>query len=98
MSKHLVTGVRPYDFVNKDTGERLTGVKVYYLDNHAENEPNARGYFPLNISINGDHVQKFAEVPGIYELDFKSSPDKYGKPQIKLHDLKFVSPAKLPTV
>lgn len=98
MTKHLVTGVRPYDFVNKDNGERLQGVKVFYLDNHAEDEPGARGYFPLNISIPGDHANKFKEVPGVYDLDFKYSPDKYGKPIIKLQNATFVQAAKLPVI
>lgn len=97
--KHLVIGVRPYDFVNKDTGEKLQGVKVFYLDNCAENEANAKGYFPLNISLSGDnHAGKFKEVPGIYDLDFKYSPDKNGKPVIKLIDAAFVQAAKLPLV
>lgn len=97
MSKHIVTGIRPFDFVTRE-GERLQGVKVFYLSAHAENEAEARGYFPLNLSLNGDHEKKFVEVPGLYDLEFKSFPDKYGKPQQALYDVKFVSPVKLPTV
>lgn len=98
MSKHLVIGVRPYDFVQQDTNERLQGVKVFYLDNHAEDDSSAKGYFPLNITLVGEHADKFKEVPGVYDLAFKYSPDKYGKPVIKLHDAKFVQAVKLPTV
>lgn len=90
MSKHIVTGIRPYDFVNKE-GERLQGVKVFYLSDHAEDEPNAKGYFPLNLTLTGDHVSKFTEVPGVYELEFNYKPDKYGKPQATLYDVKFVT-------
>lgn len=98
MSKHLVVGIRPYDFIQQDTNERLQGVKVFYLDNHIEDTPDVKGCFPLNITLVGNHAEKFKEVPGIYDLDFKSSPDKYGKPVIKLHDAKFVQAVKLPTV
>lgn len=98
MTKHIVTGIRPYDFVQEKTGERLQGVKVFYLSDHAEDEPNAKGYFPLNLTLTGDHVSKFTEVPAIYDLDFKWKPDKYGKPQVSLNDVKFVSAVKLPLV
>lgn len=97
MSKHIVTGIKPYDFVD-DNGQRLQGVKVFYLDNHQENEPNLKGYFPLNLSLTGDHAAKFTEVPGIYDLDFRQTSDKYGKPVLKLRNVNFVSPAKLPAV
>lgn len=97
MSKHIVTGIKPYDFVD-DNGQRLQGVKLYYLDNHQENEPNMKGFFPLNLSLTGDHAAKFTEVPGIYDLDFRQTSDKYGKPVLKLRDASFVSSVKLPVV
>lgn len=95
MTKHLVTGIRSYNFVD-DNGNHLQGVKVYYLDNHLETEGNAKGYFPLNLSLPGDHGGKFSQVPGLYDLDFKMAPDKYGKPQIKLHDVTFIESIDLP--
>lgn len=95
MTKHLVTGVKPYDFVD-DNGQRLQGVKIYYLDNYLENDSRAKGYFPLNLSLLGDHAHKFESVPGVYNLEFKMSPDKFGKPQIKLHDVSFVDSVELP--
>ena len=95
MTKHLVTGVKPYDFVD-DNGQRLQGVKLYYLDNHLENDSRAKGYFPLNLSLLGNHADKFISVPGVYDLEFKMTPDKYGKPQIKLHDVSFVDSVELP--
>lgn len=94
--KHLVLGIKPYDFVD-DNGQRLQGVKIYYLDNHLENNANAKGYLPLNLTlVGGDHVDKFISVPGFYNLEFAMMPDKYGKPQIKLHGAAFVESVELP--
>lgn len=97
MVKHIVTGIRPFDFVTRE-GERLQGVKVFYLSSHERIEPDGRGYFPLNLSLNGDHERKFVEVPGVYELVFDYLPDKYGKPQLVLCDVEFVGSVELPTV
>lgn len=97
MSKHLVTGIKPYDFTDEN-GQRLLGVKVYYLDNDPEDTQGAKGFFPLNLSIFGDHASKFQSVPGVYDLEFKQVSDKYGRPTLKLRDVAFVKPATLPTV
>lgn len=97
MSKHIVTGIKPYDFVDQD-GQRLQGVKVYYLDNVAEDSQGAKGFFPLNLSIIGDHVSKFSSIPGAYDLDFKQVSDKYGKPTLKLRNVEFIKPITLPSV
>lgn len=97
MSKHIVTGIKPYDFVDED-GQRLLGVKVYYLDNDPEDSKGAIGYFPLNLSIFGDHVSKFSSVPGVYDLDFKQVSDKYGRPTLKLRNVEFVKSVTLPAV
>lgn len=98
MGKHIVTGIKPYDFVDQD-GQRLQGVKVYYLDNDAEDTKGAKGFFPLNLSITGgDHGSKFSAVPGVYDLDFKQVSDKYGKPVLRLRNVEFVKPITLPAV
>ncbi len=97
MSKHIVTGIKPYDFADQD-GQRLQGVKVYYLDNDAEDSKGAKGFFPLNLSITGDHAAKFRSIPGVYDLDFKQVSDKYGKPMLKLRNVDFVKPVTLPSI
>lgn len=98
MSKHIVTGIKPYDFIDENNGSRLLGVKVYYLDNDPEDSKGAKGFFPLNLSIFGDHVSKFNSIPGVYDLDFKQVSDKYGRPTLKLRNVEFVKPITLPAV
>jgi hypothetical protein len=97
MPRHIVTGIKPYDFID-DNGQHLQGVKVYYLDNDPEDSKGAKGYFPLNLSILGDHVSKFVAVPGIYDLDFKQVSDKFGRPILKLRSVEFVASVDFPTV
>lgn len=97
MSKHIVTGIKPYDFTDEH-GQRLQGVKVYYLSDTPENDSYARGFFPLNLSVLGDHVQSFKAIPGVYDLDFRQQADKYGKPVMKLRAATFVKPVDLPAI
>lgn len=97
MSKHIVIGTNPFDLVD-DNGQRVQGVKVYYLDGDPEESNGAKGFFPLNLSIMGDHVNDFPEVPGAYDLDFKQKRDKYGKPVLALRDVKFIKPVTLPAI
>jgi len=98
MSKHIVTGIKPYKFADQETGELRQGVKVYYLDDEPEDSEGAKGFFPLNLSITGDHVSRFSAVPGVYDLDFKQRSDKYGKPILKLRNVDFIESVELPTV
>lgn len=97
MTKHIVIGTSPFDLVD-DNGQRVQGVKVYYLDNDQEDSNGAKGFFPLNLSIMGDHVSKFQSVPGIYDLEFKQKRDKYGKPSLSLRNVEFVESVTLPSV
>lgn len=97
MALHIVTGIKPYDFVD-DNGERRQGVKVFYLDSDPEDTRGAKGYFPLNLSMTGDQAAKFDKVPGVYDLNFKQVSDKYGKPMLRLRDVEFMESVAFPTV
>lgn len=98
MTKHLVVGTNPFNLVD-DNGQRVQGVKVYYLDIEPEDGDNgAKGFFPLNLSIMGDHVSTFTSVPGIYDLEFKQKRDKMGKPSLSLRSVEFVKSVTLPSV
>lgn len=96
MTKHIVIGTNPFDLVDNN-GQRIQGVKVYYLDTDPEEVNGAKGFFPLNLSIMGDHVSKFTSVPGIYDLDFKQKRDKTGKPTLSLRSAEFIEPVTLPS-
>ncbi len=96
MSKHVVTGVKIHDFADEN-GQRVQGVKVYYLDNVANDSSDAKGYFPLNSYLSGDHAHKFPATPGIYDIEFKFDSDKFGKPVVRLRDIQFIEAVELPS-
>ena len=94
MSKHIVTGVRPFDFVD-DSGKSVQGVTVFYLDSVNEDSEYGKGYSSLNLTLIGDHIGKFKHVPGIYELDFRQARDSKGRPTLRLQDASYVRPFSL---
>lgn len=93
MSQHIVTGYRPYDFVNAD-GEKVQGVKVFYLDEGTDDSEH--GLFPLNISISYDQLTNLTQVPGVYDLDFKQRRDQKGKPVLVLKSVSLIEPLNVP--
>ncbi|MEC1746784.1 hypothetical protein [Schinkia azotoformans] len=89
MAKHIVLGIEPVDFADEN-GERIQGAKVHYLQDEPENFGQAKGFLPLNLFMRGDHVSKFTQVPGVYDMDFGQRRDRQGKPIMMLRDVSFV--------
>lgn len=96
MAKHIVTGIKPYDFTD-DKGRHVAGIKVYYFDAEPE-EAGARGYFPLNLSVPAEQAVNFAAVPGVYDLDFKQKADAKGRPMLTLRSVQFIEPVEFPAL
>lgn len=92
MAKHIVTGIKPYDFID-DNGRRISGIKVFYFDDEPEVE-GARGYFPLNLTCPIDETSKFDMIPGVYDLDFKQKADAKGRPVLTLRKVEFIQPVE----
>ncbi|MBY0264079.1 MAG: hypothetical protein K2P90_01390 [Holosporales bacterium] len=93
MSKHIVTAIKPFDFMD-DKDKHISGVKVYYFDSEPETDGDALGYFPLNLTLPLEHAGKFVAVPGVYEMDFKQKSDAKGKPVLALRKIEYVSPVE----
>mgnify|MGYP001033811571 CR=1 FL=1 len=95
--QYLVLGAKHYDFVNRETGERLTGVKITYVD-QPENDAANRGYVPMSITADEDLWERITVCPAIYEFDFGMKATKVGgKPVVVLNDVKLVKEVKLPS-
>lgn len=94
MSKHIVTGIRPFDFAN-DNGEKVEGVTVFYLDTYNENSEYGKGQTALNLTLIGKHLSKFEQLPGVYDMDFRQARDQKGRPTLRLQDVTFVEPFNL---
>ncbi|HBD7648646.1 TPA: hypothetical protein KK776_001673 [Campylobacter jejuni] len=95
--QYLVLGATHYDFVNRESGERLTGVKVTYVD-QPENDAAKRGYIPMSITADEELWDQITVCPGIYEFDFGMKATKVGgKPVVVLKDINLVKDVKLPS-
>ncbi len=78
---YLVLNVREYRF-NDDSGKKVEGATVTYLDLSNEPGDGEKGYAPLSISASSDKVRDFTEVPGFYDMSFSQRRGAKGRPQI----------------
>lgn len=96
MAKYLVLGASFYDFVNKDSGERLSGVKITYVD-QPENNVAKKGYIPMSITGDPDLWESLTVCPAMYDFDFGMKATKVGgKPTVVLNSVKFLEEVELP--
>lgn len=81
-----------YDFTPDGTTDRLTGVKVTYLES-AERSQNAKGRPVVIMSGAIDLWEKLVEVPGVYDIDVKLKMKSFGtttKPVASLVSLDYL--------
>lgn len=79
---------RPYSFKDKESGQQLEGVTIYYLNNVCFNSAReGYGYQPIKATLtNMDSLKK---VPGIYHAHFDIMASNKGL-QLRLSTLDFV--------
>lgn len=98
MNRFLVLALQHYDFKN-DSGERVNGVKVTYLNPKVSSRENEVGYCPLIVNISDSSVvRKFGQVPGIYNMTFEQVTGRNNRPAIILSDVEFVSAVDMSVV
>ena len=91
----LVIHVSRYSFSN-DRGERVEGVKVTYLPEEADAEPDSRGYKPITVTSQDYTLfNSFPSVPGLYDMRFRQRAGKDGKPTLELRSADLVAPVSL---
>lgn len=66
--------VSRYDFQDQKTGNRVRGMKVTYLGD-AQDEPNSKGLPSCTVSAPIELWDKFGQLPGNYNVDFKQKPN-----------------------
>lgn len=91
MSKYLVLSVKSYDF-ESNTGERVSGAKITYINKKPSSRENELGYPPLIVNVKDNAViDKINKAPAIYDMDFEQITGKNNKPEIALVDAEPVS-------
>lgn len=95
MSNYLVLSANPYDFENSQ-GERISGVKLSYIDSVASVRGRDMGHPPTVMSVDLSFMSKLeGNVPGIFELDFGQVAIPGKKPNLILKDVRAVSPVDI---
>ena len=90
MSKVLVTGIKTYNFTNKDTGEVIQGMKVSFLNGQPSSGQNEVGFLPMQSSLALECSKDFKEIPGIYEAKYELVPGKGNKATLAITGFDFV--------
>jgi hypothetical protein len=94
---YLVLHVRPYDFKDKDSGRRVQGASLTYLDLEVppSSQDGERGYAPIQLTIDVELVPAFTVAPGFYDLSFGQRRGLKGRPQLTLAKAKLEAPVDL---
>lgn len=95
MSKVLVTGIKTYNFTNKETGEVIQGMKVNFLNALPSTAKNEVGFLPMQSSLALECEKDFKEIPGIYDAKYELVPGKGNKATLAITGFEFVKPVIL---
>lgn len=94
--KVLIIGAKRYSFINKDTGEHISGLNVHYLDPaYREDNNNTKGLLPIKITALDKVFDQLSEIPGIYEVDFRQRPGQGSKPVLTLVNAILIKPVEI---
>lgn len=91
----LILGVKFYDFVAKDTGQKINFARIYYVAPDVK-ERNTKGLVVSELNVSIENAIKFQldqvnNVPAVYDLDFEIELDYKGQPKPKLVKCEIVS-------
>ncbi|MDP4179113.1 MAG: hypothetical protein Q8900_12335 [Bacillota bacterium] len=95
MEKVLILGhAKPFNF-QTDGGDRLTGVKVSYINAYTSLKAGEEGHTPLQLTLNPLVLQQMVEFPAIYEVEYSMIPGKNNKPEPTISRFQFVKKVDL---
>jgi hypothetical protein len=83
-----VTGYKAYNFPYKQTGEIVSGVKLFVLDDYSDDE--VTGMKTTEINVPYELNDKMDGAPAVYELSFDMVPIKGNKAKLVYKDIEKV--------
>lgn len=89
----FVLGFRDVDFVNEETGEKVQGTVVFYVDHNAKNE---NGYEPARVFLRQNYTDVRINGTGIYDIHL-SLELKGNRPNLRVSGFTFKEKADLIT-
>lgn len=95
MMRVLILGVKFYDFIAKDTGQRINFARIYHVSPGVQ-ERNTKGLVVSELNVSIENAVKFKldqvnNFPAVYDLDFELELDYKGQPKPKLVKCELVS-------
>lgn len=92
----LVLSADVWNMTDKDTGQVLNGVSVWYVNDYRQDDQEAFGFKPTKVSATPEMLEKLrGKLPGIFELSFGSRPGAQSKATLTLIGVKFIEEAAL---
>lgn len=95
--KVLILSADSWGMTDKETGEFVKGVSVWFVNEYREDTETSVGQKPSKVSATPEIFEKLRKspLPGLYELSFGSRSGAQGKATLTLVDAKYVGEAKL---
>ena len=94
-----VLNASSYDFTDKSSGKKVSGVSLYYLAttdlSPVAYDGKSTGYMPAKASFPFEKNVDIKEVPAIYEFDCELTVTAKG-PSLKPVDFRFLQPLDFP--
>jgi hypothetical protein len=88
----IITGYKPMEFPNTQTGEIIDMVKVTYFS--AVTGKDAVGYLPLQSSYVNENKKEIMKminrVPALYSVNYGMVPGKNNKPTLEVTGFTFI--------
>lgn len=84
----LVIGAKQYSFTNRDTGEKIEGTKVTYID--LQQDQTGNGYDVASATMGFNDISQFTKLPGVYKAVLGMTVSG-GRLRTKIESFKLVS-------
>ena len=92
----LITSARRYDFEDSESGRKIRGVTVNYLDGALQDRTADFSGVPfLSLPSAVELWESFVQLPGIYEAEFAQRPGKANRPMTVLHKVQYIGPVNI---
>jgi len=88
--KALVLSADPWNMVDKQTGEALSGVSFWYVNQYRDGE---NGQKPTKVSVSSELYEVVkGKLPALCEIEFGSRPGAGGKASLTVIAAKILKP------
>ena len=84
---------RRYQMTDEKTGELVAGVKITYVEDWTgEQRQNSSGVDVLSATMPYDDWERFAQLPALYDAEFKLGAGARGKPMLRIVNVTYAQP------